>query len=277
MRLEILRGQSRRWLFSHLMAVFFGMLAYSQLALSKTPLIAIGTVDGNVPIHYQVYGNEIGEPILFLHPYGGYFDEDRFEPVIDFFSGYKFVGIDIRGHGRSGKPRGPDNYGLEMVEDVNRVLDHLGMSDAHIVGWSMGGIVGLKYASLYPERVRSLTLVGQGLVPEENFRGWIQMGLDVSSSDERTAEQEANMHMYDGLLAGYLPLLVTNDEANSLLVPVLIVIGEEDERVQSAKNLNEVYANTHLIVAPGYDHGTIMNLDSPLYISIDGFIRNLKK
>jgi len=253
------------------------LVACCQIAHTEPVPLETGTVGGGVPIHYQIYGSREGPPILFIHGFGGYFDEVRFQWVIELFTAYKFVGIDVRGHGRSGKPDRPEDYGLALVEDLNRLLNHLNLADAHIIGVSMGGIVGLKYASLHPEKVRSLTLVGQGLVPPENYQRWVEMGRVVMESSERTAEQEEHLHLYSGFLSGYPPLLVSESEASSLDVQLLVVIGEDDERLESARKLKKVFPATKLVVAPGYDHFTIMEQDSPAYLSIAGFLAVTEK
>src|SRR3712207_6500143 len=67
------------------------------------------------------------------------------------------VGVDLRGRGDSEKPE--SGYGLEAhARDVVRILDHLGLEDAVILGHSMGAFVALKTALSYPERVRALVL-----------------------------------------------------------------------------------------------------------------------
>jgi lipase len=71
------------------------------------------------------------------------------------------VGVDLRGRGDSDKP--DSGYGLEAhASDVVRVLDHLGLENAVLVGHSMGGFVALKAALAYPERVRALVLLDGG-------------------------------------------------------------------------------------------------------------------
>ena len=247
-------------------------MGYCQPAAPQPPPLETGTVPGGVPIHYQIHGSGDGPPVVLVHGFGGFFDEKRFEWMIDLLSDYELIGIDVRGHGRSGKPDRPEDYGLALVGDLDRLLDHLNLPSAHIVGVSMGGIVGLKYASLHPDRIRSLTLVGQGLVPRENYQRWVEMGRAVVESGERTAEQEENLHMYSGLLSGYPPLLVTESEASALKVPLLVVIGEDDERLDSARRLRERYPATKLIVAPGFDHFDIATPGSPLGLSVLGFL-----
>jgi lipase len=71
------------------------------------------------------------------------------------------VGVDLRGRGDSAKPE--SGYGLEAhAADAIRVLDHLGLEQAVILGHSMGGFVALKAALSYPHRVRALVLLDGG-------------------------------------------------------------------------------------------------------------------
>jgi len=64
---------------------------------------------------------------------------------------------DLRGHGRSSMPR--EGYGLhQMVHDLVRLLDFLGIDRADIAGHSFGGRVALALAALHPERVRNLVV-----------------------------------------------------------------------------------------------------------------------
>ena len=71
------------------------------------------------------------------------------------------VGVDLRGRGDSDKPE--SGYGLEAhAADVVRVLDHLDLERAVLVGHSMGGFVALKTALTFPERVRAIVLLDGG-------------------------------------------------------------------------------------------------------------------
>jgi pimeloyl-ACP methyl ester carboxylesterase len=71
------------------------------------------------------------------------------------------VGVDLRGRGDSDKPE--SGYGLEThASDVVRVLDHLGLDQAILVGHSMGAFVALEAALASPGRVRALVLLDGG-------------------------------------------------------------------------------------------------------------------
>jgi pimeloyl-ACP methyl ester carboxylesterase len=86
----------------------------------------------------------------------------------------------MRGHGKSDKPHDAARYGREMGLDVVRLLDHLGIRRAHIVGYSMGGHVVSQLLTLRPERFLSATLIaGSGRF------SW-------TAADARDAEQDAS-------------------------------------------------------------------------------------
>jgi pimeloyl-ACP methyl ester carboxylesterase len=107
---------------------------------------------------------------------------------------------DLRGHGYTDMP--PSGYTTnDMAVDLRALLAHLDVSQAHIVGHSFGGAVGLHYAALYPEHVTSLTLADarvpslQPPLPPRNARRWKimraklrQSGIDVPEDLPRVAE-----------------------------------------------------------------------------------------
>ncbi|CAN5526783.1 hypothetical protein BH24ACT22_BH24ACT22_08840 [soil metagenome] len=93
---------------------------------------------------------------------------------------YELIGVDLRGRGDSEKPEA--GYGLEAhASDVMRVLDHLDLQSAVLLGHSMGGFVGLQAALFYPERVRALVLLDGG---------WPRVEV---SEEELTEEQKEEL------------------------------------------------------------------------------------
>ncbi len=78
--------------------------------------------------------------------------------------GRRVVVFDLRGHGRSGKLYDPEAYSFEaMAGDIGRLLDHLDIERADIMGYSLGGRIATHFALSEPERVRSLVLGGVGV------------------------------------------------------------------------------------------------------------------
>jgi len=76
-------------------------------------------------------------------------------------SGFQFIALDCRGHGQSDKPHDPKMYGPEMAADVVRLLDHLKIKKAHLVGYSSGAFIAGKVAATHPKRVLSVVYAGQ--------------------------------------------------------------------------------------------------------------------
>ena len=103
-------------------------------------------------------------PVVIL---GGFLDPIelvRRAPLVRALAGadLRFVFIDHRGHGRSGKPHEPEAYAMPVrVADVVSVLDAVGIDRAHVVGLSWGGRLALGVGEHAPSRVRSLVVVGQ--------------------------------------------------------------------------------------------------------------------
>lgn len=139
--------------------------------LALTPMAALAMEDSfdsaGVPIYYEDMGGD-GEPVVLVHSFTSdseMWTKAGFEPSDDF----RFIALDVRGHGQSGKPADPDAYGAEMAEDVVRLMDHLGLEDAHLAGYSMGAEIALKVATEHPDRVRSVVAGGSGWSPIEAF------------------------------------------------------------------------------------------------------------
>src|SRR3954464_1960655 len=98
------------------------------------------TGNDGVRIHYVERGK--GIPVVLLHGIGGSAAIWRRVPIFDDLArNYRVIAIDLRGHGSSGKPREVSAYGPEMALDVIRLLDHLGIAKAHVIGYSLGANV----------------------------------------------------------------------------------------------------------------------------------------
>ncbi|MFL5381629.1 MAG: alpha/beta fold hydrolase [Longimicrobiaceae bacterium] len=103
-------------------------------------------------LYYETRGS--GPPVVLLH--GGGLDLSMWDPQMEALArSYRVIRFDARGHGRSTARMPP----FSMHEDLRRVLDHLGVERAHLVGLSMGGGTAFDFATAYPARTLTLTLV----------------------------------------------------------------------------------------------------------------------
>lgn len=118
-------------------------------------------------VYYMVQG--AGEPVVLIHGYGVTASINWKLPGIlpALARNYRVVALDVRGHGRSDKPHDPAEYGVNMADDVLRMLDHLNIETAHVIGYSMGGFILLKLAVEHPERIRMRSAWWQWRYPRE--------------------------------------------------------------------------------------------------------------
>ena len=84
-----------------------------------------------------------GPPVVLVHGILGNVENNWLETGVQpkLSQHFRVIALDLRGHGKSAKPHDRKLYGQEVVLDVIRLLDHLGIKKAHIVGYSMGGRV----------------------------------------------------------------------------------------------------------------------------------------
>lgn len=115
-----------------------------------------------VKIRYVEAGQ--GDPVILIHGFSSTADSWRATGVFDKLShDFHVVALDCRGHGKSDKPHDAASYGMSMADDVARLLDHLKIARAHVVGYSMGGAITGAFIVKYPDRV--LTAVFGGSAP----------------------------------------------------------------------------------------------------------------
>ena len=116
-----------------------------------------------INLYFQVRGQ--GTPILCLHGHPG--NSQAMAVFTDHLcQNYQTVTPDLRGYGRS-KPRGNFQM-IDHLEDLTQLLDQQGIGECLILGWSLGGILGLELALQFPQRVKGLILVGTAARPRSS-------------------------------------------------------------------------------------------------------------
>lgn len=120
----------------------------------------------DIRLYYEEGGD--GDPLLFLHGLGSS-TRDWFAQVPHFADDYRVIRLDLRGHGRSERPRGPYHM-AQFSRDVAVCLRHLDVGPAHVVGLSMGGMVAFQLAADTPDLIRSLVIVNS--VADARLHTW---------------------------------------------------------------------------------------------------------
>lgn len=239
---------------------------------------------GGVKIRYTVQGE--GEPVLLVHGFTASVEANWGAPgIIDALAtDYRVVALDARGHGKSDKPHQAAAYGFNMVEDVIRLMDHLGILKAHIAGYSMGGGIALQAVVTYPDRFYSAILGGAGWQPPgSGFQGMMTaladsleqgkglgpliLALNPAGQPAPTAEQiaAANARLLASNDALALAAVIRGGAGNRQItaeqlranrVPMLAVVGEIDPVKAGVDAMSGLAANFEVEVLPGKDHLT---------------------
>jgi pimeloyl-ACP methyl ester carboxylesterase len=134
------------------------------------------TADG-VKLYYEETGS--GLPVIFVHEFAG--DYRSWEPQVRFFSRrYRCIAYNARGYPPSDVPENPAAYSQAIAaDDIAHVLRHLGISQAHVVGLSMGGYATLHFGLRHPAMARSLVVAGCGYGSVAEQRAKFQADAEV--------------------------------------------------------------------------------------------------
>ncbi|OZI60413.1 alpha/beta fold hydrolase [Bordetella genomosp. 11] len=136
-----------------------------------------------------------GDAVVCIHGLGG--SSNNWTPVMDAFSRFRTLRIDLPGSARSHAVSGP--IGIDsLAQAVRDVCARLGVERAHLVGHSLGTIVCFKLATASPELVRSLALFGPLLCPPDGARPNIR-ARGQRARDEGVAGMQA---IADAIVAG---------------------------------------------------------------------------
>lgn len=187
------------------------------LILSGMRLFADEFDSAGVKIHYTVQGQ--GDPVILIH---GLYSSGTMNWTVPGTTAllakhFRVVTMDCRGHGQSDKPEAEGAYGTNMVEDVVRLMEHLGIKKARVAGYSMGGIIGMKLAVMHPNRVSRLVLCGMG---------WRKADAPMNQVWERN--QQVRFRVPAACAHGFPALAVTEAEIKGIKIPVDMIVGDRD-------------------------------------------------
>jgi pimeloyl-ACP methyl ester carboxylesterase len=254
--------------------------------------VPVASVDG-IELYYETSGS--GDPVVFCHEFAG--DYRSWDPQVRAFDRlYQCITYSQRGYPPSSVPSDPESYSQDhLIEDLRGLVQHLGLRQAHFVGFSMGGSVVLNFALRYPELCRSIAVVGAGAgsTNRDRFEADIQqvVGLirgGMPQFAERYAEgptrlpfkrkdphgwaafrsqlaehaEDGQAYTMQGVMLRRPTIFSLEERLRSLQVPTLIAIGDEDEPcVDVAVFLKRTVPAAGLLVFPQSGHA--INLEEP--------------
>lgn len=235
---------------------------------------------------YREEGDENAPTILFAH--GTLMDRTMFDSQIEAVAdaGYHAVAFNLRARTEYYEPA----YDLDdIVGDTAALLDNLGVDSCVLVGMSMGGFMGLRFALQHQDRLDGLVLVDSmaGLHEEAQTQSYDAMISQIEDSDEvpeglaRTSADilfgdtthDTNPELVDSWVdrwLSYPPMAVVNevrswlhrddivDRMDEIEVPVLALHGDEDTSipVERARETVEPMPDGRVEVVPGAGHSS---------------------
>lgn len=132
-----------------------------------------------INLYYEEHGS--GPPLLLIMGFTAH-SLLWFQQVPALSQQYRVITFDNRGVGRSDVPPGP--YSIRrMADDAAGLLDHLGVQQAHVVGWSMGGMIAQELALSHPQKVGRLVLLASLARAEPYADGWITFTVQSYNAD----------------------------------------------------------------------------------------------
>jgi pimeloyl-ACP methyl ester carboxylesterase len=257
------------------------------------PRLTVGTENGNsIELHYEDYG--AGKPVVLIHgwPLSGRSWERQVPALVG--GGYRVITYDRRGFGDSSQPWGGYDYNT-FAADLDRLLQHLDLREATLVGFSMGGGEVVRYLGAYDSDRVAKAVLAAAVPPylyrsADNPAGALDdnaiAGFQASVESDRLAfldQFTSGFFTADGQLkvseaqreyardiAAFASPKGTLDCINAfgrtdfrgdlakVTVPTLVIHGDSDAIVPfeaSGKRSAEAIAGSELVVIKGGPHG----------------------
>jgi pimeloyl-ACP methyl ester carboxylesterase len=224
-------------------------------------------------IHYTVEG--AGPPLVMLHGASSTAAEDWAAQRPLFRKAFRIYLVDARGHGGT-RWDVRDGFSRDvLVDDLHGFVDELGLSTFHLVGFSMGAMTALTFATRHPERLRTAIICGISLRREPRA-SVAQRLMDPERIEREEPEWAAQLERRHGPMQGQgawrelMRTIATDVAAQDLItfeqlrrarLPIQLAYGDRDvfAPVDHAVELYRQLPDARLFVAPDCPHPVMVH------------------
>jgi pimeloyl-ACP methyl ester carboxylesterase len=211
-----------------------------------------------------------GEPILLIHGFASNHAVNWVNPLwVETLcrDGRRVVALDNRGHGQSEKLYDPAAYGLPlMAQDSRRLLAHLGIDRADVMGYSMGARITAALSLAAPDLVRSAVLggIGDRLIDGAGLPIGIAEAMEAPALDSLSDPTQRMFRAFAEAAHSDLPALaacirgsrgiLSEAEVRRIACPALVAVGTADAIAGDAHRLAAMLAHAETLDIPNRDH-----------------------
>lgn len=223
-----------------------------------------------VEIAYIDRGDPANPCVLLIHGFASHTEANWVAPGwVEFLldAGFRVVSFDNRGHGQSEKLYALEDYGAPlMAEDACRLLDHIDVAKAYVMGYSMGARIAAFLTLAHPERVRSVVFggLGRNMVRGMAGTGPIATALEASSLDAVANPTARTFREFAERTGSDLKALaacirsarapITPEALATVTCPVLVAVGDKDVIGGAPGTLAELLPNGEAYTIENSDH-----------------------
>jgi pimeloyl-ACP methyl ester carboxylesterase len=239
-------------------------------------------------IAYDVTG--AGPALVLLHGATSAGREDFAAQLPSMSKAFHVIVPDARGHGRT-KWDAADGFTYDwLVDDLKAFADAIGLATFHLLGFSMGGMTALQFASRWPERLRTLVLVGitTSREPRASVGRRLMDPATIVARNPGWAAELGRRHdpvQGPGAWQRLLPAIAADIARQPLLAPAdvhridaptLVVCGDRDPfvPVEQASALARLLPDGRLFVAPDCGHEVMVRRPGLFNEAVSGFYRS---
>jgi pimeloyl-ACP methyl ester carboxylesterase len=208
----------------------------AAMAMTETsPQTGYAPVNG-LEMYYEIHGS--GEPLVLLH--GAFGAIDLWGPILTTLAEHhQVIAVELQGHGHTAdiidRPLGYE----QLADDIAALMGHLGIAQADVVGYSMGGSTGLQLAIRHPELVRKLVAVSANFSPD-GYYPELLMGLQIMTPDIFVGTPQEAAYLRHAPHPEDFPVLVEKqkvlpqdyvwpeEDVAGITAPTLVVMGDSD-------------------------------------------------